>query len=98
MRPGVVWFGENLDPAIVHEVSRQIRACDLLLVVGTSSLVFPAADLVKLAPERAVIVEINPHPALENANALQWPVPAAVGLPALVEWMIPVAKVHDDQK
>ena len=92
VRPGVVWFGEGLDPAIVHEVSRQIRECDLLLVVGTSSLVYPAADLVKLAPEQAVIVEINPHPAVANANALQWPVPAAVGLPALVERMIPVAR------
>jgi len=86
VRPGVVWFGESLDHGILQEASMQIRACDLLLIVGTSGVVHPAAGLVSLAPEHAVIVEINPQPAnLSATGMLQWPVGAAVGLPALFD-------------
>ncbi|KAG5653802.1 hypothetical protein H0H81_010472 [Sphagnurus paluster] len=41
LRPEVVWFGEV--PPQAGEVSRRMSSCDLLLVVGTSSLVYPAA-------------------------------------------------------
>lgn len=34
LRPHVVWFGENLDPAILEEVDRELALCDLCLVVG----------------------------------------------------------------
>jgi NAD-dependent deacetylase len=59
-RPGVVWFGEALPPA---EVGRAVEACacELFLSVGTSSLVYPAADLVHQARSQgAFTVEINP--------------------------------------
>jgi NAD-dependent deacetylase len=60
-RPGVVWFGESLDAA---DLSRADAAChcDLLLVVGTSSVVYPAAGLSDLARSRgAFVIEINPE-------------------------------------
>lgn len=38
LRPHVVWFGENLDPAILELVDRELALCDLCLVVGHTLL------------------------------------------------------------
>lgn len=62
VRPGVVWFGENLPEDAVAESNRALEACDVLLVVGTSGLVWPAAGLPGLARSHgAWVVEINPE-------------------------------------
>ncbi len=59
-RPGVVWFGEELPHHIWQAAERAVRACDVLLVVGTSAVVYPAAGLVPLARSSgAKTVEIN---------------------------------------
>ena len=59
-RPGVVWFGENLDRNIWSAAERAVSSCDVLLVVGTSALVYPAAGLVPLAQSTgAKIIEVN---------------------------------------
>ena len=61
LRPDVVWFGESLDSAIITKAYDLIaNDCDLLLVVGTSGLVYPAADFPFLAKERgALVAEFN---------------------------------------
>ncbi|XP_053435636.1 NAD-dependent protein deacylase sirtuin-5, mitochondrial [Nycticebus coucang] len=60
LRPHVVWFGENLDPAILEEVDRELTLCDLCLVVGTSSVVYPAAMFAPQASARGVpVAEFN---------------------------------------
>ncbi|XP_036595334.1 NAD-dependent protein deacylase sirtuin-5, mitochondrial-like [Trichosurus vulpecula] len=43
LRPHVAWFGENLDPNILDRVNKELAVCDLCLLVGTSSLICPAA-------------------------------------------------------
>lgn len=43
LRPGVVWFNENLDDAVIDAVDDGLEATDLLIIVGTSSVVYPAA-------------------------------------------------------
>lgn len=59
-RPGVIWFGEGIDPD-VHARSERAARCDLFFVVGTSSVVYPAAGLMLLAASHgACTVEINP--------------------------------------
>ena len=60
LRPGVVWFGEGL-PAGVWQASEQaISAAGVLLVVGTSAVVYPAAGLVPLAASAgAKVIEVN---------------------------------------
>ncbi len=59
-RPAVVWFGENLNPAVWNAAETAVRSCDLFLVIGTSAMVYPAAGLIALArSSRAKIVEIN---------------------------------------
>ena len=58
-RPGVVWFGESLDPAIV-ESATNATDCDLFLTIGTSAVVYPAAGLLQHAKRRgAATIEIN---------------------------------------
>ncbi|WP_313077547.1 NAD-dependent protein deacylase [Melaminivora sp.] len=61
VRPGVVWFGENL-PVDVFEAARQAaQGADLMLVVGTAGAVYPAAGLARLARQAgARVVVVNP--------------------------------------
>ncbi|XP_054447857.1 NAD-dependent protein deacylase sirtuin-5, mitochondrial [Pteronotus mesoamericanus] len=60
LRPHVVWFGENLDPAVLEEVDRELALCDLCLVVGTSSVVYPAAMFAPQVSARGVpVAEFN---------------------------------------
>lgn len=49
LRPAVVWFGEPLDPRIWRAAERAARRADVLVVVGTSGDVYPAASLVEFA-------------------------------------------------
>lgn len=58
-RPGVVWFGEALDPADLARATAAC-ACDVFVVVGTSAVVHPAAGLADLArAQGAFLIEIN---------------------------------------
>jgi NAD-dependent deacetylase len=85
VRPGVVWFGESLDVTILAQAARLIQACDLLLIVGTSGVVQPAAGLVELAPNSATLIEINPATAPPaRRRHLYWSATAAQALPLLV--------------
>ncbi len=61
-RPDIVWFEDMLDGETVRAAGDAIARCDLLVSVGTSGVVYPAADLPRLALSRgAVTVEINPE-------------------------------------
>ena len=60
LRPNVVWFGESLDPDILEQAIDASRTCELMLVVGTSAIVQPAASLsLQAKAAGAVIVEVN---------------------------------------
>ncbi len=61
VRPGVVWFGEALPADIWDAAEAAARDCDLVVVAGTSALVYPAAQLPLTALARgAAVVQINP--------------------------------------
>jgi NAD-dependent deacetylase len=63
LRPDVVWFGEALPEHAVAKAFEAARAADAVLVVGTSSLVYPAAALPQVArAEGALVIEVNPEP------------------------------------
>jgi len=87
LRPGVVWFGEALPEEAVTVSFEAARAADVVLVVGTSSLVYPAAALPQAARAAgAFVVEINPEPTpLTPLADLSLRGPAAALLPAIVE-------------
>ena len=87
VRPGVVWFGEDMPTGPWNRAVALCKAADLVLVVGTSSVVFPAANLAQTAYQRGChVAVINPDPgARKNPGMLHWGVTAATGLPALYD-------------
>lgn len=89
LRPGVVWFGEGLDAGVWARARQCIAGCDLLLVVGTSGVVQPAASLVGLAPRDALVVEVNPQPGGSGSRPFQrLALEAATGLPLLAAQLL----------
>jgi NAD-dependent deacetylase len=60
-RPGVVWFGEPLPRTVLTEAVQAVKSLEILLVIGTSAIVYPAADLIPLAKAHGrTVIEINP--------------------------------------
>lgn len=86
IRPGVVWFEEMLPPGAFELAEEACFRADMVLVVGTSGLVYPAAVLPDLARGAGIpVVEINPAATeLTPRVDVSWRVTAAVGLPALL--------------
>jgi NAD-dependent deacetylase len=85
LRPGVVWFGEAIPEKALNESCAAAADCDVFLSVGTSALVYPAAGLADIARENgAIVVEINPEPAMHTATFVL-PGKSGVILPELLE-------------
>lgn len=82
-RPDVVWFGEPLPGDALDRAFGAVRRCQVMLVIGTSALVHPAASLPLMALQRgAHVIEINPQPTpLSAVVAEAIRKPAAVALP-----------------
>ena len=60
LRPDIVWFGDNLDHVVIGRAIAALETADLIVSVGTSGVVFPAADLPRIAVAAgATSVEIN---------------------------------------
>lgn len=60
-RPDIVWFGEGLDQAVWEKAARAAQSADVMLVVGTSGMVNPAAALATQYARDAFVAEINPE-------------------------------------
>jgi NAD-dependent deacetylase len=61
IRPGVVFFGETLDPVVIRKAS-EAAECDVFITIGTSAIVYPAAGFIAAAKRNgAFTVEINPE-------------------------------------
>ncbi|MFZ2515954.1 MAG: Sir2 family NAD-dependent protein deacetylase, partial [Candidatus Lutibacillus vidarii] len=86
VRPGVVWFGESLPLGAFEAAVAAVEEADLVLVVGTSGLVHPAAQLPMVARQvGAFVAEINPEPTQTSGLAHEvWRSTAASAIPALV--------------
>jgi NAD-dependent deacetylase len=60
LRPHIVWFGESLWEEDLRRCDQAIQSCDLLLVIGTSGVVYPAAGFASVAKKvGALVIEIN---------------------------------------
>ena len=86
VRPGVVWFGESLPVNALEAAFAAAADCDLLLSVGTSGVVYPAAQLPHIALQAgAGVVHVNPQPeALGGGREWLLAGPAGELLPALL--------------
>jgi NAD-dependent deacetylase len=63
LRPAVVWFGESLDAGLLAQAWAAAQNCRVMLVVGTSALVQPAASLAEVAAQAgAFVIEVNLEP------------------------------------
>lgn len=59
-RPDIVWFEDSLDGRVIQRAVKALEGCDLLVSIGTSAVVHPAAELPRIAMARGVpSVEIN---------------------------------------
>lgn len=87
LRPDVVWFGEPLPEPAWAAALAATRRCDLFLSVGTSGLVWPAAELPAEAGRHgALVVEVNPAPnTQQRLFDMHLVGPAGVILPALLK-------------
>ncbi len=60
LRPDVVWFGESLDRDTISNVYQELEKADVCLVIGTSSLVQPAASFPLIVKQSGgLIIEVN---------------------------------------
>jgi NAD-dependent deacetylase len=91
LRPDVVWFDEALPAEALEAAEQAARACDMLIVVGTSAEVYPAAMLPAYAKgSGATVVEVNPNATRLTPSAdFALSGPSGTMLPALVALVWP---------
>lgn len=87
MRPHVVWFGEPVPKML--DAEQVVRACDILIVIGTSLNVYPAAGLRYACPNHASIFLIDPNNIeLTDQSFVHFQGSATEKVPLLVEKLI----------
>ncbi len=65
LKPDFIFFGEMIPHAALTESDRLARSCNLMIVVGTTGEIYPAAQLPLIARQNgATLIEINPDPSL----------------------------------
>ena len=94
LRPDVVWFGEMLPAGALRSAEQAAASAKVFFSIGTSSLVYPAADLPLIALRAgATVVEINPQPTpLSPHVTFSLNGAAGVVLPALVAQIWEIGK------
>ncbi|GGD97343.1 SIR2 family NAD-dependent protein deacylase [Planktosalinus lacus] len=86
LRPHIVWFGEAV-PAI-EEAITITETAEIVVVIGTSLQVYPAAGLMNYAPSHSPVFYIDPKPAsvYGMANKVEIiPATATLGVPVFIE-------------
>lgn len=89
LRPHIVWFGEEVP--MLPKAAAATRKTDILLIIGTSLQVYPAASLAYFAPPHAKVFLVDPKPGVTDsaiANLEIIPENAITGVPTLVDYLI----------
>ena len=96
LRPHVVWFGEEV-PAMTAAATLVTQA-DILLCVGTSLQVYPAASLAFLAPDEARRIVVDPHipESVVRTTFECIAKPACEGVPSIVRELVRDSGSHSD--
>ena len=68
LRPHIVWFGEAVP--MIEKAVEICETADILLIIGTSMQVYPAAGLMHYVPKDIPIYLIDPRPAMESKGKL----------------------------
>ncbi len=69
LRPHIVWFGEMVP--MLESAAALCSKADIVIIVGTSMQVYPAASLVGFAPNTAQIYYIDPKPSISHELSLR---------------------------
>ncbi|HNU70988.1 MAG TPA: NAD-dependent deacylase [Thermodesulfobacteriota bacterium] len=88
LKPDAVFFGEPIPQKAFMQAVEATRSCKVMLVVGTSAIVYPAADMPAIARQAgARVIEINPEPTSLTGWVSDYIILGKAGeiLPALVE-------------
>ncbi|WP_100612675.1 SIR2 family NAD-dependent protein deacylase [Confluentibacter lentus] len=84
LRPHIVWFGEEVP--MIENAMRICKTADILVIIGTSMQVYPAAGLMHYVAPNTPIFYIDPKPTLSNKqNLTVIPETATVGVLKLKE-------------
>jgi len=68
LRPHIVWFGE--DVPMIQQAMRICETADILVIIGTSMQVYPAAGLMHYVPNNTPTFFIDPKPAMSSRSNL----------------------------
>ena len=88
LKPDVVFFGEPIPPKAQSSSFRESMSCSIVLVIGTSAVVYPAASIPIMAKERgAKVIEINMEPTPLTDQISDYLISGSAGkiIPAIVE-------------
>lgn len=66
LRPHIVWFGEEVP--LIADAARLIDKADILLIIGTSLQVYPAAGLIHYAPKNCRVFLVDPGAVQPNGS------------------------------
>ncbi|WP_298247762.1 NAD-dependent deacylase [uncultured Christiangramia sp.] len=87
LRPHIVWFGEAVP--MFQKAADHCAMADILIIVGTSMQVYPAAGLVDFIPKKCPVYFIDPKPNIsENASLEIISKKAVEGIPKLVAQLL----------
>lgn len=88
LRPHIVWFGEEVP--MLEKAIAQVYSADILMIIGTSLQVYPAASLIDYVKEGTPIFYIDPNPSLHSKGDLTVIAQkASTGVAKAIELMIP---------
>ena len=90
LRPHIVWFGEAVP--LIEEAVRLVEAADIVIVVGTSLKVYPAASLLHYARFGVPVYLIDPKPNADVSGVEILAQTAVRGVPALVAELLRAAE------
>lgn len=85
LRPYIVWFGEAV-PAFSKAID-EVKSADMVIVIGTSFNVYPAASLVQFAKKDSSIYVIDPNPTQvpQKQNITILPTTATLGMQQILK-------------
>jgi NAD-dependent deacetylase len=87
LRPHIVWFGEEVPK--LQEAAAIVEQADVLVVVGSSLQVYPAAGLLFHAPPNCPIHVVDPGPVGTGLQRVtHWNEKASLGVPKLASLLI----------
>lgn len=83
LRPYIVFFGENVPN--MYDAAMEAQKADIMIIIGTSLNVYPAAGLVQYAPHGIPVYLIDPKPVSAGSNVKQIQKSASDGMRELME-------------